>query len=83
MVEDERATSVVISDWKDDLAFSTGMYRILRMWMESEAQRWFAFRRSARDRPYLRATPARESVGVTYSIENLNRPIGIGSYYGE
>ncbi|KAH9848022.1 hypothetical protein C2E23DRAFT_845866 [Lenzites betulinus] len=34
--------------------------------MESDAQSWFVRRRSAREMPYLRATPASESVGRTW-----------------
>jgi hypothetical protein len=48
--------------WRDDLLM--GMKRVLRRWIESEVQRWLAFRSSAISMPYLSATPASESFGV-------------------
>lgn len=46
-------------------AWSMGTYRTLRRWMGSDGQSWFARRSSARGIPYLRATPASESLGIT------------------
>ena len=43
----------------------SGMYSTFRRWIESDAQRWFARRRSESEMPYFRATPATESVFVT------------------
>lgn len=46
---------------------SNGIYNTLRRWIGSDGHSWFAFRRSARVIPYLRATPASESLGEIYN----------------
>jgi hypothetical protein len=54
---------------------SRGIYSILRIWMLSDAQRWFARRSSAIGMPYLTDTPASESVEVTFTrheIQNIS-----------